>query len=581
MWFADQQNRIPGRRNRAVKRVAAMRGRALLGFALAAGVALSGCGGSSNSGGGGGGGTTTTPDMGTVTTVSDTDQYTLTNDASGLVLGISGQSQIAGTDVVQEPTSTTTADIDWHFMPMNNEVYNVENMLTHQVLGVSNASTNAGAQVLQYADNGTNDHLWQFYLLSDGNYLIKNANSDLYLEDANSGTTESATIDQNARATSGTGCSCQEWKLTSTGTAAYPAPMTVTGTGIYVHDPYMLQDPSTHIYWLYGTHQTIAYSTDLSTFTYTTASSTYGACTQAEGNYWLIDDNHCPIIGPDFASWTGLQTPPSDNGGKNIDVWAPSLLNANGTFYQYYAIPYEPSTGAEAVIGLATSNSPSGPWTDEGYVVTSWTATTSPVPSPNPWGFYSGTTWNAIDPAPFEDATGNWWLVYGSFSDGIRVLQLQTPSTATSNATIGTPVSSNTSTWTKVAYRSTGEEGPFIYPWVFNGTQYYYYFAPIDVCCNGISSTYREIVGRSTSPNGPFVDRGGVALTSGGGTILISSHNNIYGPGGASVFTDTGSNGSEALPTIVYHYYDGNNNGTPTLGINRLGFTSDGWPYIE
>jgi len=49
-------------------------------------------------------------------------------------------------------------------MPMNNEVYNVENMLTHQVLGISNASTTAGAQVLQYADNGTNDHLWQFYL---------------------------------------------------------------------------------------------------------------------------------------------------------------------------------------------------------------------------------------------------------------------------------------------------------------------------------------------------------------------------------------------------------------------------------
>jgi arabinan endo-1,5-alpha-L-arabinosidase len=582
MRFINSRNRIPDRPNHGVERAAAIGGRAWLGFALAAGVAFSGCGGGGSNSGGGGGGTTTTPDMGTLTTVSDIDQYTLTNDASGLVLGISGQSQIAGTDVVQEPASTTTADIDWHFMPMNNEVYNVENMLTHQVLGVSNASTSAGAQVLQYADNGTNDHLWQFYLLSDGNYLIKNANSDLYLEDANSGTTQSATIDQNARATSGTGCTCQEWKLTSTGTAAYPAPMTVTGTGIYVHDPYMLQDPSTHIYWLYGTHQTIAYSTDLSTFTYTTASSADGACTQAEGAFWLTDDNHCPIIGPDFPSWTGLQTPPADNGGKNIDVWAPSLLYANGTFYQYYAIPYQPSTGAEAVIGLATSNTPSGPWTDEGYVVTSWTATTSPLPSPNPWGFYTGTTWNAIDPAPFEDAAGNWWLVYGSFSDGIRVLQLQTPSTATSNATIGFPVSSNTSTWTKVAYRQTGgEEGPFIYPWVFNGTQYYYYFAPINVCCNGTSSTYREIVGRSTSPSGPFVDRGGVALTSGGGTILISSHNNIYGPGGASVFTDTGSNGSESLPTIVYHYYDGNNNGTPTLGINRLGFTSDGWPYIE
>jgi arabinan endo-1,5-alpha-L-arabinosidase len=34
-------------------------------------------------------------------------------------------------------------------------------------------------------------------------------------------------------------------------------------------------------------------------------------------------------------------------------------------------------------------------------------------------------------------------------------------------------------------------------------------------------------------------------------------------------------------PTLVYHYYDANNAGTPTLGINRLGFTPDGWPYVE
>ena len=74
---------------------------------------------------------------------------------------------------------------------------------------------------------------------------------------------------------------------------------------------------------------------------------------------------------------------------------------------------------------------------------------------------------------------------------------------------------------------------------------------------------------------------GGLALTQGGGTILLSSHGNIFGPGGGSVFTDTGPNGGESLPTFVYHYYDGNNNGTPTLGINRLVFDSDGWPSVQ
>ncbi len=546
-----------------------------LGIALLSATSVVGCGG-----GGGGSScttncTTTTTDMGTLTAMADTNTYTLKNAASNLVLGISGQSQTAAAIAVQE--SAGTADTYWHFMPMGSSVYNVENMLTHQVLGILNASTAAGAQALQYSDNGTHDHLWQFYLLTDGNYLIKNVNSGYYLEDANSGTTSSATIDQGARSSSVTGCTCQEWAITSSGNAAYPAPITVTGTGIHVHDPFMLQDPATHIYWLYGTHQTLAYSTDGTTFTYTTETpSSTGACTAAQGTYWFTVNNYCPIIGPDFASWSGLQTPLAYNGAHNTDVWAPDVLNDNGTYYQYYAIPYDPSTGAEAVIGLATSTTPYGPWTDKGYVVTSWTASAA-LPSPNPWGFYKPTTWNAIDPSPFIDASGNWWLIFGSWSDGIHLLELQSPSTATSNATIGFPVSSNSSTWTIIGSRGAGEEGPFIYYW--NG--YYYYFAPINVCCAGTASTYRTIYGRSSSVTGPYYDRGGISLAVGGGTILLSSHGNIYGPGGASVFTDTGVSGSQSLPTIVYHYYDGNNNGTPTLGINRLGFTSDGWPFVQ
>ena len=301
---------------------------------LAVAAPIAGCGGGSGagsgsgSGGGSGGGGGTTPDMGTLAAVSDSTQFKLKNAASGMVLGIAGQSQTAGTSLAQE-TDTGSMDSLWHFMPMGNDQYNVENLLTHQVIGISNASTAAGTQALEWADNGTPDHLWEFYLLADGNYLVKNVNSNLFLEDANSGATSSATIDQGARATSGAGCTCQEWTLTSTGTAAYPAPLAVQGTGIYVHDPFMLQDQN-HVYWLYGTHQTLAYSTDLSTFTYTTTSSAQGACTVAQGTAWLTDEDHCPIIGPDFSSWTGLQTPKSYNSGADTDVWAPSLLYANG-----------------------------------------------------------------------------------------------------------------------------------------------------------------------------------------------------------------------------------------------------------
>ncbi len=533
---------------------------------------LAGCGGGSTGSSGGGNQNTGTPDNGQVASISDTYGFTLTNASSGMVLGIAGQSQVAGTALAQETSAgAATTDDMWHAMPMgaNQLQYNVENLLTHQVMGIMNASVDAGSVALQYADNGTNDHLWQFYLLTDGNYLIQNVNSSLYLEDSNSGTTSSAVIDQGARATTGTGCACQEWKLTLSTTPAYPAPRTVTGTGIFVHDPYMLKDPS-GTYWLYGTHQTMAYSTDLTTFTYTTLSTPYGACTVTQGGFWITTDQRCPIIGPDFTSWSGLQTPPSDNSGKNVDTWAPSLLTAGGTYYLYYAVPYEPSTGAEAVIGLATSTTPSGPWTDKGYVVSSWTAATAPAPSSSNWNFNSATTWNAIDPDPFTDASGNWWLSFGSWQDGIHLMQL--------NPATGLPLSPWSLTYPIIAARGAGEEGSFIYPYIFNGTQYFYYFASINACCSA-TSPYRIIVGRSTNPQGPYVDRGGLNLTAGGGTILLSTHSNIVGPGGQSVFTDS-VNGVDT-PTIVYHYYDGNNNGTPTLGINRLGFTSDGWPIVE
>jgi arabinan endo-1,5-alpha-L-arabinosidase len=546
---------------------------AALTLAFVASAPLTGCGGGGGgTTGGGGGGTTTTPDMGTLSTIGDTYGFTLTNGSSGLVLGIANQSQVAGTTVAQETNAgAATTDDLWHAMPMgsNQLEYNVENLLTHQVLGIDSASTATGATALQYADNGTNDHLWEFYLLTDGNYLIKNVNSSYYLEDSNSGTTSSAVIDQNSRATTGTGCACQEWKLAFSTTPAYPAPRTITGTGIYVHDPYMLKDPN-GTYWLYGTHQTLAYSTDLITFTYTTLTSQDGACTATQGGAWITVDQHCPIIGPDFASWSGLQTPPTENNGANNDVWAPSMLTYNGTYYLYYSVPYEPSTGAEAVIGLATSSSPSGPWTDKGYVVSSWTAATTPPPTNSAWNFNAATTWNAIDPDPFIDANGNWWMSFGSFQDGIHLLQL--------NPSTGLALSPGSLTYPIIAARGAGEEGSFIYPYVVNGTQYYYYFAPINVCCSA-TSAYRIIVGRSTSPQGPYMDRGGLNLTAGGGTLLLSTHSNIVGPGGQSVFTDTVS--GVATPTLVYHYYDGNNNGTPTLGINRLGFTSDGWPYVE
>lgn len=499
---------------------------------------LIGCGAASTTNTGSGPSSPTSPtgpDMGTLVTVSDSTQFEIKSASSGELLDIASQSQVAGADISQDAANSGASDQLWHFMPMGNSEFNIENMLTHQVIGISNASTASGTQAVQWADNGTNDHLWAFYVLTDGNYLLKNVNSSLYLQVDTS--TSPTSIDQAARASSGTGCTCQEWTITDTTTAAYPAPLPVTGSGIYVHDPNMIQDTS-GTFWLYGTHNTLASSPTMSTFT-----------AVANGD-----------INPDFGWWASENT--TGTSGRT-DIWAPDVMYVNGIYYQYYSIPIYTipgvagsNSGPEAVIALATSTDPNGPWTDAGKIISSCGTTTGCT-----------TGFNAIDPAPFIDSSGNWWLSFGSWNDGIHILQL--------DPTTGLRLASN-STLYNIAARAAGEEGSFIYPYTFNGTLYYYYFAPINLCCAGTASTYRIIVGRSTNPTGPYLDRGGLNLNSGGGTILLSSHSNIYGPGGQSVMTV----GTQSL--LVYHYYDGDNNGTPTLGLNNLYFdSSSGWPYIK
>ena len=486
---------------------------------------ISACGGS---GGSKSSSTSTADDMGTLTTIGDTYTFTLKNAASGMVLGISGQSQTASTYVVQESASTSTSDVGWHAIPMGGSEYNLENMLTHQLMGVSGASTSSGAQVLQYADNGTADHLWKFYLLTDGNYLIENVNSGLYLEDLDSSTSTAATIAQGTRSSTATGCTCQEWALTMTTTAAYPSPTTVSVAysstysdtqTIGIHDPAMIKVNST--YYLYSTHSLLHahQSTDRATFS---------------------DEGFALSSVP---SWTNAYTASSG------DLWAPDISYhsaSSNPYWLYYAASTFGST--TSAIGLAYSQTGApATFTDSGAAI--YTSTQC-----------SGS--NAIDPASVVDASGNDWMVFGSWSKGIYIVPV--------DQSTGIPAS--TATCTQLAYHSsgTGLEGAFIY----QHDGYYYLFTSINTCCDGTGSTYRIVVGRSSTINGSYTDRGGVALTSGGGTILLSSHSNVYGPGGQTVFSDADGD------ILTYHYYDGNNSGYPALGINVLGWTSDDWPYI-
>lgn len=78
-------------------------------------------------------------------------------------------------------------------------------------------------------------------------------------------------------------------------------------------------------------------------------------------------------------------------------------------------------------------------------------------------------------------------------------------------------------------------------------------------CCSGIDSTYeiRVRVGKSTEPMGPFpfLDKNGVDLMEGGGSLFLSTTDYMIGPG------HVGISQREGIDIMSFHYYDSRRSG--------------------
>jgi arabinan endo-1,5-alpha-L-arabinosidase len=219
--------------------------------------------------------------------------------------------------------------------------------------------------------------------------------------------------------------------------------------------------------------------------------------------------------------------------------WAPECIYMNGRYYLYYSC----SMGARpCAIGVATSTDLTN-WTDQGMVVYS----------------DNSSTYGSIDPAIFSDASGNYYMAFGSHLRGIWIAQLNTATGKRLNSTL-TNVAGSSSSEHEAAY-------------VIRNGNYFYLFYNRGICCAGNSSTYYVQMGRSTSPTGPYTDQNGVNLLNGGGTTIFSTSGSYIGPGHVGYYQESGYN------FVTHHYYDGNNNGAPTLGIANMGWIN-GWPFI-
>jgi len=243
----------------------------------------------------------------------------------------------------------------------------------------------------------------------------------------------------------------------------------------------------------------------------------------ADGKAWT---QGVPIFSSGLSWW-------KEYNGNTASTWAPDISRFNGKTNVFYAVSTFGST--KSAIGLAQATSmATGDWVDKGIVLST----------------AAGASINAIDPAFVTSASGTPFLTYGSWGNGIYITAL--------NSSTMMPTGNSY----RIATASGGLEGANI---VYSGG-YYYLFASKGICCQGASSTYKIVYGRSTSITGPYLDKSGVDMKNAGGTVLESSDSLYAASGGQSY-----ANG-----VLARHRY-GISDGASLLFISDLSFSS-GWP---
>jgi arabinan endo-1,5-alpha-L-arabinosidase len=243
------------------------------------------------------------------------------------------------------------------------------------------------------------------------------------------------------------------------------------------------------------------------------------------------------------------------------DLWAPDISYVNHEYRLYYA--YSLFGKNTSGIALATNKTldPANPdykWVDKGLVFES----------------KADDNYNAIDPNFVSDGKGGAWLVFGSFWDGIKMWHLDDTGMLSKQDTAlyslarrakpenAEPAPPNLpANWEAI-------EAPFI----GHHGGYFYLFTSWDLCCRGLKSSYKTMVGRSKSITGPYVDAAGKLLTDGGGTELLTANSRWLGPGGESILM-----GPKNKDLIVFHAYDAKT-GKPSMQLSTIDWTG-GWPH--
>lgn len=222
-------------------------------------------------------------------------------------------------------------------------------------------------------------------------------------------------------------------------------------------------------------------------------------------------------------------------------LWAPDINKIGDKYVLYYSMSV---WGGEWTcgIGCATADKPEGPFTDQGKMFRSNEINVQ----------------NSIDPFYIEE-DGKKYLFWGSFR-GLYVIELSDDGLSLKEGATPRQVA------------GTAYEGAYIH----KKDGYYYFFASIGTCCEGLNSTYTTVVARSESLFGPYVDKQGGSMSDNKHEVLIRKNNSFVGPGhNSEIVTDKAGN-----DWFFYHAVNTKDPSGRVLMMDKIDW-QNGWPSVK
>lgn len=355
--------------------------------------------------------------------------------------------------------------------------------------------------------------------------------------------------------------------------------------GASVHDPSVIKADDT--YYIFGSHMSGASSTDLRNWDsigdgYSINNPIFDGLLTAE-HVFDYSGSRKSLIPTDDGTW---------------HVWAPDVIynEAQGLYYMYFCTT---STWNASNLCYAVSKNVDGPYTWKGALIYSGFTAKTLVETDvldyvteeyarenyiTPLREYNFEQYpNAIDPSVFYDEDGKMWMVYGSWSGGIFLLELD-PETGLVIHPEADPENDVDAYFGKhlLGGGHKSIEGPYI---LYDEQSGYYY---LFVSYGSLTSNggYQIRVFRSKTVDGPYEDMKGAkpGYSDEHSEFGLKLSGNYYLPSLTMAYMATGHNSAfvddDGKRYVVFHtrFDDGLENHEPR--VHQMLINEEGWPCM-